>query len=290
MKAFVSKTGIWLLLLLSRAPMWALFLISDVLYIVIYKLSKYRTAVVRKNLSLSFPEMNAGALLKTERAYYRYLSDLVMETVKGFTAGESFFRKRISYTNQALLQDLYERKQSAVVVMGHSGNWEWVCRSAPFYMKNRVVVAYKPLTDKYFDKLMYDVRTEFGVVQVPMAQIGRYILTEKEPFLLILLSDQSPSDLAGCHWCRFMNQDTAVLTGVEKLALKFNLPIVYGDVKRKERGYYHCHFQYLLEVAKSRPEPGQITELHTGFLEQMIREQPETWLWSHKRWKLKRND
>lgn len=289
MKAVISKSGIWLLMCLSHVPMSVLFLVSDVLYIVIYKLSKYRINVVRNNLKLSFPEMGPEALLNTEKSYYRYLADLVMETVKGFTADEKFFRKRISYTNQALLQDLHDRKKSAVVVMGHSGNWEWVCRSSPFFMANRVVVAYKPLTDKYFDKLMYDVRTEFGVVQVPMAQIGRYILTEKEPFLLILLSDQSPSDLAGCHWTRFMNQDTAVLTGVEKLALKFNLPVVYGDVKRTKRGFYHCHFQYLLEEAKTCPEPGKITELHTGFLEQMIRAQPETWLWSHKRWKLKRN-
>ncbi|MFM6982658.1 MAG: lysophospholipid acyltransferase family protein, partial [Chitinophagaceae bacterium] len=176
---------------------------------------------------------------------------------------------------------------SAIVVMGHSGNWEWVCRAAPIFMKNRIVVAYKPLSNPYFEKLMLRARTELGVIQIPMAQIGKFILQQKEPYLLILAADQSPSDSKTSIWVNFLNQETAVLPGPEKLAVKFNLPVIFHNVNRTKRGVYKCTAQYLVKES-SNTRNAEITELHTRHLEQEIIKQPEIWLWSHKRWKLKK--
>lgn len=287
MKYFFSNILVGFLKLISRLPMGFLYLISNFLYIVIYRLASYRKDVVRKNLQLSFPEKLEAELLKIEKAYYRYLCDLILETVKGFTARKMFLSKRIQYIRSEILDELHHAGQSAIVVMGHCGNWEWICRSAAFKMKNRVVVAYKPLSDKAFDKLIAGARTKYGVRQVPMSQVGRFILQEKQPFLLILLSDQSPSDNNGVYWTKFLNQDTAVLNGAEKLSKRFNMPLLFNDVKRLRRGYYTCETKLLLNVDQNLPE-GRISEIHTHALEEKIKEQPETWLWSHRRWKLKK--
>ncbi len=287
MKYFFSNILVGFLKLISRLPIGFLYLISNLLYIVIYRLASYRTAVVRTNLQLSFPEKTEDERLKIEKAYYRYLCDLILETVKGFTAGKAFLNKRVEYIRSEILDELHNSGQSAIVVMGHCGNWEWICRSAAFKMKNRVIVAYKPLSDKTFDKLIARARTEFGVRQVPMSQVGRFILQEKQPFLLILLSDQSPSYLNGVYWTKFLNQETAVLNGAEKLSKRFNLPLLFNDIKRLKRGYYTCETKLLLNVDQNLPE-GRISEIHTRVLEDKIKEQPEIWLWSHRRWKHKK--
>ena len=247
---------------------------------------KYRTKVVEKNIKNSFPEKTEKQVKEVEKSYYKYLADLVMESVKGFTISKKELLKRVSIDNVHIYDELHDKGKSAIVVMGHNGNWEWVCRSAPLIMKNNIFVAYKPLSNPLFDRLMYKARTKFGVHQVPMAQIAKVILQQTEPFLLILAADQSPSDKKTSFWVKFMNQETAVLPGVEKLALKFKLPIIFHEVNKTKRGFYACKPKYIVEMNRTFL-PGEITELHTQYLEEKIREQPEIWLWSHKRWKLK---
>lgn len=287
MKKLLISIFIFNLKILSILPLWFLYGISNFLYIVFYKLIKYRLKVVKANINLAFPEISDNEKLSLEKSYYSYLSDLVVETLKGFSSSETFLRKRIEFKNLNYFNSLYHAKQSAIVVMGHCGNWEWVCKSAPLFMKNKVIVVYKPLTNKQFDSVFNRVRTKFGVTMVPMAQIARYLLAEKEPYLLILLSDQSPSDNVGVYWTKFFGIDTAVLPGIEKIALKFKLPIYYNDVKRIKRGYYECSIEPLLDINKAYL-PGEISQAHTEKLESEIRKQKEIWLWSHRRWKIKK--
>ncbi len=281
-----SRIGIGMLLILSHLPLQVLYFISSFLYIVFYRLIKYRTKVVRQNLQRSFPSKSARELKQLEKDFYKYLADLVMETVKGFTIGKKEMLKRLRFDHLEIYDKLNEEGKSAIVVMGHNGNWEWVCRGAPLFMKNNIIVAYKPLSNPYFDRLMYKARTYFGVRQVPMSQIAKVLLKETKPYLLILAADQSPSDKKTSIWVRFLNQETAVLPGVEKLAVKFKLPVIFHEVKRKKRGFYNCNVKYIVEAGQQAGH-GEITAIHTRELEQKIIEQPEIWLWSHKRWKLK---
>ncbi len=287
MKLILNKIAIFILLLISRLPFFILWGISNFLYVVFYKLVKYRVKVVQSNLKNSFPNATTEELLIIERKFYKYLSDLVIETVKGFTISRKSLESRIEFECGDIYDELHKNRKSAIVVMSHCGNWEWVCRAAPIFMKNKIVVAYKPLSNPYFEKLMLKARTEFGVVQIPMAQIGKFVIQEKEPYLLILAADQSPSDSKSSFWLNFLNQETAVLPGPEKLAKKFNLPVIYHNVRLIKRGVYRCTAQYLVEES-AKTSDGEITALHTQHLEQEILQLPEIWLWSHKRWKLKK--
>ncbi len=282
-----SIIGIFLLKCLSYLPLGFLYVISDILFIVFYKLIKYRTKVVRINLRNSFPKKTEVELKQIEKQYYKFLSDLVVETVKGFTISKNQLLKRMKFLNTVYVDELVKENRSAMVVMGHYGNWEWICRSAPLFIKNNIIVAYKPLTNPQFDKLLYKARIEFGVRQVPMQQLPRVLLSEKKPYLLILLADQSPSDAETSIWVNFLNQDTAVLPGIEKLTIKYKLPVFYNEVKLLKRGYYTCEFQPLHEVMTNELH-ANITQIHSKRLEDNIVLNPSIWLWSHKRWKLKR--
>lgn len=288
MKPLLSGLLSSILLLVSRLPMFVLYLIADVMYIVLYKLSKYRLKVVRENLKNSFPEKSPAQLKQIERRYYRYLADLIVETVKGFTAGRSFFLKRIRYADTSILKAYHQKQQTALLLMGHCGNWEWICRSVPFFTDHKMVVAYKPLRDQVVGKLMNRVRSEFGTRTISMSGVGRYLQDEtQKPYIMILVSDQTPSDAHSAHWLPFLNQDTPVLNGPEKLALRYKLPVLFASVRRYKRGHYTITVKELIKD-KHPEEKGHISRLHSAALEQNILDQPEIWLWSHRRWKLKR--
>lgn len=248
---------------------------------------KYRRKVVLNNLKNSFPYYSNNEIESIEKKFYHYLCDLVIETVHGYSISRKSIKKRVIFKSTEIYDKLYDEGKSAIIVMGHHGNWEWVCRAAPVWLKNRLVVAYKPLKDKVFEKFMMKVRTEFGGQQLAMQDVARFINAQTEPFLLILTADQSPSDAKGCHWVKFLNQETAVLTGPAKLAKRYNLPIIYHDVKMKSKGHYECKPIVLLENPNSKEEI-EISEIHVKELENQILIQPETWLWSHKRWKHKK--
>lgn len=286
MKNIVSKLGALFLKAISYLPMGFLYLLANLFYLILYKILKYRIKVVRENLKHSFPEKSQQELSLIEKRYYRFLSDLIVESVKGFSIKEAELRKRISYSSTEYYDNLYFNRKNAIVVMGHLGNWEWICRSAPFYLKNKVLVAYKPLSNAAMDDMMFKARSEFGSVPIPMSQVARVILEEKEPFLLILVADQSPSDRNSSIWVQFLNQETAVLPGVEKLAKKFNLPVVYNNIKLTKRGYYECSCEVLIEEPQNT-SVGQITQMHSTALEEAIKKQDFAWIWSHRRWKMK---
>jgi Kdo2-lipid IVA lauroyltransferase/acyltransferase len=286
MKNIISELGARFLKTISFLPLGFLYGISNLFYLILYRILKYRLKVVRENLSNSFPDKTDIERLEIEKRYYRFLSDLIVESVKGFSINEKDLKKRVSYESTEYYDKLFFDGKNAIVVMGHLGNWEWICRSAPFFLQNKVLVAYKPLSNINMDALMYKSRSEFGSVPVPMSQVARVVLEEKEPFLLILVADQSPSDRNSSIWVKFLNQETAVLPGVEKLAKKFNLPVIFNNIKLTKRGHYECSYEVLIEDSKNAPD-GSITLMHSKALEQAIKKQDFAWIWSHRRWKMK---
>lgn len=267
--------------------MSVLYVIADAFYLLLYKVVGYRKKVVRDNLKQSFPEKSEAELLDIEKRFYHYLADLIVETVKGFSIGKKELTKRMQFINRSVLDELVKDSKSAIMVMGHYGNWEWLCRASQLLADNQMIVAYKPLSNPLFNDLMQKARTKYGVMSVPMMQLPRVLKAQQKPYLLILVADQSPSDKNGNIWVPFLNRETAVMPGIEKLALKYKLPVYYNTIKRLKRGYYTCEFK-LISSENENTNDGEITTLHTRALEKNIIEKPELWLWSHRRWKHKK--
>lgn len=168
--------------------------------------------------------------------------------------------------------------------MGHKGNWEWAGNSFSLAGKHHLYVIYHPLSNRYFDRLMYRMRTRFGTGLIAMKDTFKEMVRNREELnATAFIADQTPSP-ARAHWMQFLNQDTPVFLGVEKIAEKMEYPVVYVSVERLKRGYYQV-YAHLLASPPYTAVQGTITELHTRQLEADIIRQPETWLWSHRRWK-----
>lgn len=275
--------------LLSLAPFPLLYLLSDGVYVLLYYVIGYRKQIVLTNLRNAFPEKTEQELKKLQKAFYHYLCDLFLETFKTLTISKSAMIRHCEFSPEtvALFKKYAEHNKSIILVMGHFGNWEWGGNSFSILCKHQLYVIYHPLNNKYFNGLIYGMRTRFGTRLIAMKDTFREMVSRKsELSATAFIADQTPPP-EGAYWTKFLNQDTPIFQGTEKIARKLNYPIVYALVKRIKRGHYLVTTETLVEEPAKTAE-GEISEMHTRRLERDIIAQPETWLWSHRRWKHKR--
>lgn len=281
--------GVWSLF--SRLPMRVLYAISDVLFLLVYYVIKYRRKVVHKNLVGSFPEKNAEEILKIEKGFYHFFCDYVAENIKQFTISKDEMKKRMVIKGIDEINERMERegKNFCFVYLGHYCNWEWVA-SLPYWAPQDMLCAqiYHPLYSKAFDQLFLRIRNQFGGECIPMKETLRRIIElrrAKQKTIIGFISDQAPKWNSIHHFTPFLNRETPVFTGTEKIAKQVDALVYYGDVKRIKRGYYTCEFKPLTEKPVKQIPDWELTDLYAQKLELMIKETPHLWLWSHNRWK-----
>jgi KDO2-lipid IV(A) lauroyltransferase len=286
MQALVFYLVYPILYLITALPFRVLYILSDGFYFLFW-ISGYRKDVVLENLRNSFPEKTEAEIISLAKEYYRYLCDLTLETLKTMHMTEEEARKRCIYRKSEWLDKMYEEKKSILIVLGHYGNWEWAGPSFSLGTKYQLVVVYRPLSQPYFEKMMSGMRTKFGTKITPVEQtLRQMVANRKEVTATALIADQAASS-ANSYWTTFLHQDTLVFNGPEKLAVKFNYPVVYMNIRRIKRGYYELTPELLVEDP-SKTKDGEILDAFTKRLEQEIIRDPVVWLWSHKRWKYKK--
>ncbi len=260
--------------------------ISDLLFVLLYKVLKYRVKVTRDNLRNSFPEKNDAQRLQIEENFYRNLADIFVESITLPSLSEEDIRNRFVYVNEHVLADAIEQGGIALCAMAHQASWEYTI-GYKLYTDAQVLAVYHPLTSKVMDSFYRKMRSKFGARPIAMADVAKEILMARRSgtkTAVALIADQTPPKPQIKEWFDFLNQPTAFFAGTEKLALKYGLPIVFMDVTRVRRGYYSAYY-YLLYDGKEKVQPGEITARYASRLEIMIQREPHLWLWSHKRWK-----
>jgi KDO2-lipid IV(A) lauroyltransferase len=291
MKGFLYYPVYVLIWFITLLPLRLLYLFSDAVFLILQYIVGYRRKVVYGNLEKSFPEKSRREIKHIARRFYRCLCDYFIESVYRIHMGEKENARRFHYTNPEILRDQYEKGNSIVLLLSHYGNWEWPTR-LPLLAPYSVLAIYKPLNNKYFDNLFLKLRSQFGVIGVPMESTLRTLVTyhqNKQPVILYTLADQRPQWTSIQHWTTFLNQDTPVITGPEKIARKFGYTVCFLDIQKIRRGYYRAEFKLICEHPGEVPEY-HITRAYHALVEKKIRERPEPWLWSHKRWKYYRHE
>ncbi len=287
--ALVYYTSVPFIYFFSVLPWPVLLIISDFYFLVLYYVLGYRRSIVSKNLALSFPEKSKRELKSIEIKFYRYFTDMLFETAKLFTMSDAqkLQRCKMDVETKELLKNLYAKGRSAILVMGHYGNWEYCPSGLPLQTDFQSYVIYHPLSNPYFDRLMTHMRTSTSCKLYTMTgTLKGMIGNRNEMNITAFLSDQSP-DKKGAIWTQFMNQDTPVFNGPEKIAQKLQMAVIYGSMDRLKIGEYIFRASLICEDA-SLTQAGEITESHLRLLENDIRRSPEYWLWTHRRWKHKR--
>jgi Kdo2-lipid IVA lauroyltransferase/acyltransferase len=274
---------------ISLLPLPVLYIFSDFLYLLLYYFPSYRRKIVGTNLKNSFPEKTEKELRSIEKKFYRHLADIMIETFKMTHVSKSTQKKRFTYNNLDIIDKLREEKRDIVAIVGHYNNWEWPTLIAN-YLKYKIVIVYKPLQNKYFDNFMKRNRSKYGAVLTPTSMVLREILDSRRNninTLSIFISDQIPAIEEIKYWTTFLNQDTAVYTGAGKIAAKYDMAVIFFHIEKIKRGHYNLKIELLYDHTAGLSE-NQITETHVRRLEEIIKEKPEYWIWSHRRWKHKK--
>src|SRR6056297_80651 len=275
---------------LSILPKRIIYIVADFLFLMGYYLVGYRKKVVLKNLCNSFPEKSKKEINKIAKKFYRHLADVMIENIAILYMKPSRVDKFVVFKNINLIEDYYKQNRNITTMVGHYGNWEFLPTIGP-KISHKTLSVYRPLTNKYFDRITYQMRQRFQSIPVSIRDSYKKILELEKKRILYsvgLLADQSPPKKYTNYWTHFLNQETPFIQGPEKIARKFNHVVVFAAVRKKKRGLYQIEFQVLFENAKDTAH-GEVTEAYSKALEIIIQEKPELWLWSHKRWKYTKN-
>lgn len=283
----LSFLGIFLLNALSLLPLFLLYRLADAFYLLIFYVFKYRRKVVKENLCNAFPYKSSAEIKAIEKEYYKFLSSLFVEVIKMKSISRKELSKRVKFKNIDLVEAYLQNNESVLFCSSHYGNYEWVCMAIGLNFSGQHYPIYKPLSSEAFDNWFFKMRSKFGNKMVAMRQTLRAIQSSKGTANMFTFgSDQAPSKDESNYWTTFLNQETSVQLGIEKIAKKTNRPIFYLKINYLKRGYYEVDcVPICLQPAETAEF--EITEMHTHFLEGMIKDEPAYWLWSHRRWKHK---
>lgn len=277
-----------LLWLVSILPFRLLYAFSDLLYLFIYRMFSYRKKTVQDNLRLVFPDKNDKEINRITKKFYHHLCDMMVEAIKSLSISEAQMKKRFTFKNVELIQNLEAQQRSVVLMCAHYGSWEWIF-ILQTYVKSQGNAVYKRIENKYFDRLVKRIRAKYNSHLITTKETVPELTRLKAEGITTIngfVSDQSPKPWKAFHWAEFMNIRVPVHTGAEMLAKKLDMAVVFFSVKRLKRGFYETTFETLAENPKEFKDY-EITDQFLKLVEKQIYEAPEYYLWTHKRWKHK---
>mgnify|MGYP000289145977 FL=1 len=274
-------------------PLKILYILSDILFFPMFYIVRYRRKLVYQNMKDSFPEKSKKEIRRMEKAFYHHFCDYIVETIKLLHISDKETRKRVKFHNTEALQEIVDNGGSCLMLLGHYGNWEFVPSVTLWMRKGSVIFAqiYRPLKNKWFDRFFLKLRGRYHSECIAKQDTLRSILRYKSsgrPSITGFMADQTPSPANIHHWVNFLNHDTPVFTGVEKIAHKVGFSVFYFDVEKIKRGYYSVTIREISKNPKETEE-FEITNKYMEMMETTILRAPEYWLWTHNRWKHKRS-
>lgn len=266
-------------------PLFLIYRASDLFYFVIRFLIPYRKETIQKNIAHSFPEKSETERKRITKKFYRYFANLFAESIKNLTISESSLKKRLVVKNPEVMDKLKAEGKNVLLLSSHYNNWEFLINGQSLLFDYQAIGIGMPLSNKFWDKKLNDRRERFGM-KVVNAQNYKEVIAGYEDQLTatLILNDQSPGKNENCYWTNFLNQETAFYFGAEILANQLNAAVVNATIHKVKKGYYELELQLITDQPQEEPY-GHITETYVRQLEKTIQDNPEYWLWSHKRWK-----
>ncbi len=269
--------------LISLIPLWVLYFFSDFLSFCLNRVFGYRKGVIYSNIRRCFPEYSDSEVKRTANGFYHYFTDLFVEVLKNFSEPRPKAHKRLTLKGTDVLDKAFEQNDIVYLAMGHYGNWETLLSIMNAKIEARVHVLFKPFKSEALQWVFDRERFRHGTNTIHFKKAVKEIKEMSGKNLVVFITDQTPLP-QNAIWLPFFGQTTAVFKGVEKMAQKYNVPVLFADVEVLKRGHYQVTYLPVSFDPKSTEET-EISRIHTQLVEQNIRRNPKYWLWSHKRWK-----
>jgi Kdo2-lipid IVA lauroyltransferase/acyltransferase len=268
--------------------MWALYALAEVLYFLAYYVARHRHAVIREQLAKVFPSATQAERTLIHKRFLKNFCDVLVELVKSLTLTPAEMIARVRIVNLHALRTHLEAGRSVMLVTSHLCNWEWLLQGVVLQLGFPLDAAYKPLHDAWAERLMLEARSRFGARLIPAKELLADFLSRRAVVrALAMNADQAPVSAEKRYWTRFLGQDTAFYVGAEQIARATRLPMLYLVMRRVKRGYYEVEVRQLWD-GRERLDPNAVTERYARACEADVLANPADWLWSYRRWKLKK--
>lgn len=284
----------WGLVGLAHLPLPVLYVLAEGIYFLVAYVARYRWRVVTENLHNSFPEKSAAEVARTSKAFYRHFAQVVVEILKLAAIAPEDLARRVRFTNPELMARPFAQNRLVLSLGSHLGNWEWILSGAALAFPGRAAGVYKPLSNPFFEHFLRRLRTRLGAEAVPMLATLRYLVGHRgQGRTLSLLTDQAAGPEDRPYWTTFLHQETSFYTSADRLAAQLDCAVLYVGIRRVRRGYYDITFTELPDGRAAAAAPTgtfPVTEAFARQLERDMQATPEQYLWTHRRWKHKKNN
>ena len=285
----MNRIFYFLLYAFSLLPLSILYGFSWIIYILINYVIGYRKKVILENLENSFPEKSSKEIKSIKKEFYKNFAEYLVETLKSFSITEEELNKRHTYSNLHLFEECKKEKKDIILMAGHIFNWEWFVGLGPNVSTENTVAVYHKVKNDFWNERINQIRGKFGTIPLDMKHTARYIMSTPNngEHAYLFVADQSPKKSAIHYSLQFLNQETPVFIGFDKISIKKDMAVIYCRTVKLKRGYYHTTFERILPDGE-KYEPLEVVHKFFRLLEDTILENPDNWLWSHKRWKHKK--
>lgn len=271
----------------SKLPYRLFYIVSDVVFLLVYYVVRYRRKVVTKNLKLAFPKKSDKEIKAICKKFYHHFCDIFLEMTKSISISKEELEKRFVLKNPEELERLESLKKGSIWMIAHYNSYEWVAALALRGSSFNFYGIYKKLRNPYFDKLIHDSRGKFNAEMLDKNEVVKKMVRNKVNGVLGhygMIGDQAPKRGRTKYWRSFFGHEVPVFVGSETMAKKLDIPVTYLKIEKVKRGYYEAEFIPLADNPKE-VEDYKITDKYIELLEEQIRKNPENYLWTHKRWK-----
>ena len=258
---------------------------SDIAFFFVYHVFGYRRKVVQDNLNLVFPSKSKEEINRIEKEFYKHLCDTFLEMVKTMNLSKEAVAKKYHVVNPEVLLEI-EKERSIIILCAHYANWEWNV-SINNYVNSKGYAVYQQVNNSYFDKFIRKTRARWNTTLITQGQTAKTVIQNFRNNVRAtygMVSDQSPQAHRAHYWTNFMGIKVPVFNGGEALAHKTGLATVFLKVSKVKRGHYIAEL-IPIAVNGKETEEHEITNKFLRLTEEQIREKPEYYLWTHKRWK-----
>ena len=275
---------------ISILPFPVFYFVSDLIFLLVFYVIRYRKKTVLENIRLVFPDKTDAECKRIRKAFYRHMVDMFLEMIKTISISSEELHKRFRFKNVEYLRKLEEQDKSLILMLGHYASYEWILALMLYGLKFQAFAIYKKIKNPHFDDLVKRIRQRFDAVLVPTVLATKVVRDNEQKnkkAIYAMIADQSPKKSKIKEYIDFMGIEVPVFTGSENWAKQFNLNVIYLNIEKKRRGFYEATILPITEDAATEP-PNAITEKFVRYLENQIREKPELYLWTHKRWKYRK--
>lgn len=274
---------------ISLLPLRILYVFSWLIYILLNYIIGYRRKVIFNNLKNSFPEKSNSEIKLIQKKFYKNFADYLVETLKSFSISQEELNKRHTYSNLHIFKECENEQKDIILMAGHMFNWEWFVGLAPNLYTETTVAVYHKVRNNFWNERINEIRGKFGTIPLEMKKTVRYMMNTPNngEHAYLFVADQSPKKSAIHYDLKFLNQETPVFVGFDKIAIKKEMAVIFCKMVKVKQGYYHTTFERILPEGENY-EPMEIVHKFFQNLEETIKENPDNWLWSHKRWKYKK--